>query len=105
MRMAEDDSDHRDNLWVVCSAAVARAAAAADDVGVTATVVDTVTGRVLHQQHQRGAAGPVAAAFFDNVAMLQFWDARAFRWHFAVLELYEHGVQLPTTLKMVTGAG
>ena len=78
------------------------AASSADDEGVTATIVDTVSGRVLHQQHHRSACGPVAATFFDNQAMLQFWDMRAFRWHFSVMELYEHGNPIPPTPKLIS---
>jgi hypothetical protein len=44
-------------------------------------VVDVVTGRVLHLMHHAGACGPVAAALYDNHAILHFWDTRAFRWH------------------------
>jgi hypothetical protein len=80
------------------------AAATAEEDGLTVIILDTVTGRILHHQHHSGACGPVATAFFDNQAMLQFWDARSFRWHFSVMELYEHGVPLPSTLNMVTGA-
>lgn len=71
---------------------------------VTALILDTATGRVLHQQAHAGARGPAATAFFDNVAALQFWDERAARWHFAVMELYDHSAPVPAPLAMVSGA-
>jgi hypothetical protein len=80
------------------------AAAQAKDGGILVMVVDVVMGRVLHLMHHSGACGPVAAALYDNQAVVQFWDARAFRWHLAVMELYEHAVQLPSAWKMITGA-
>lgn len=80
-----------------------RAARTADEDGITAMVVDTVTGRVLHQQHHAHACGPVAASLFDNQAVVQFWDMKASRWHMASMELYEHGTPLPSTVKMIAG--
>lgn len=74
------------------------------EAGLTAVIVDVVTGRTLHHQHHRGGRGPVAAAVYDNTAVLQFWDTQAFRWHVSVMELYEHAVAMPSTGRMIAGA-
>lgn len=76
-------------------------AGAAD--GLLVSVVDTVTGRVLHQQTHVGARGPVAAAFYDNVALLQFWDRGAFRWHLSVIELFDRTRPMPSLWTIMSG--
>ena len=55
-------------------------APAGADAALTVYVVDTVTGRVLHQQTHADARGPVSAALWDNVGVVQYWDRAAFRW-------------------------
>lgn len=79
------------------------AVSTADEIGITVLLVNTVTGRIVHQQQHNGACAPVTAALFDNQAVLQFWDAQAFRWHVSALELYEHTASEPPRLAMISG--
>ena len=65
-----------------------------------------MTGRILHQQHHPGGTGPVATAFYDNVAVMHFWDTKVNRWHVAVMELYEWqgSAKAAPMLKIIAGA-
>ncbi len=47
---------------------------------VVVSLVDTVTGRVLHRQAHAGARGPVSAVVSENLVLYFYWDIDAARW-------------------------
>ena len=49
---------------------------------LTAVLLDTVTGRVIHRQEHAAARGPVQALFTENLVVYQYWDSAQARWGF-----------------------
>lgn len=46
---------------------------------VVVSLVDTVTGRMLHRQAHAGARGPVSAVVSENLVLYFYWDIDAAR--------------------------
>jgi hypothetical protein len=67
-------------------------------------LVDTISGRVLHAMHQSGASGPVHAAFFDNTAVVFFWEPGALRWQALTIEIYDRSHRSLSNWQIVVGA-
>lgn len=55
----------------------------------TVYLLDTVTGRVLHSQTQRGAAGPFAAVFGEHWVVVHFYLPQSGRHALLSIDLYE----------------
>ncbi|XP_060614800.2 ER membrane protein complex subunit 1 [Anolis sagrei] len=52
-------------------------------------LIDGVTGRIIHSSVQKKAKGPVHIVHSENWVVYQYWNAKARRNEFTVLELYE----------------
>ncbi|KAJ6656878.1 hypothetical protein lerEdw1_003209 [Lerista edwardsae] len=52
-------------------------------------LIDGVTGRIIHSSVQKKAKGPVHVVHSENWVVYQYWNAKARRNEFTVLELYE----------------
>lgn len=72
--------------------------------GLTFAILDTASGRLLHSQVHVSACGPVAAAFYDNVAAVHFFDRVSWRWQMTIMKLYDSSSPVPTTLQVLWGA-
>lgn len=72
--------------------------------GLTVVILDTSSGHLLHSQSHSSASGPVAATFYENVAVLHFFDQRLSRWQMTVMELYDTSSPCPTTSQFLFGA-
>ena len=72
---------------------------------LTAYVVDTVTGRILHEQVHQNARGPVSAVFYDHIAVLQFWDRASFRWQVTVMKILDRSKPVPSVGSMISTIG
>nr|XP_020754900.1 ER membrane protein complex subunit 1 isoform X5 [Odocoileus virginianus texanus] len=60
-------------------------------------LVDGVTGRIIHASVQRKARGPVHIVHSENWVVYQYWNTKARRNEFTVLELYEGTEQYNAT--------
>uniref|UniRef100_A0A452RS33 ER membrane protein complex subunit 1 n=1 Tax=Ursus americanus TaxID=9643 RepID=A0A452RS33_URSAM len=60
-------------------------------------LVDGVTGRIIHSSLQRKAKGPVHIVHSENWVVYQYWNTKARRNEFTVLELYEGTEQYNAT--------
>ncbi|XP_077755514.1 ER membrane protein complex subunit 1 isoform X4 [Canis aureus] len=60
-------------------------------------LVDGVTGRIIHSSVQRKAKGPVHIVHSENWVVYQYWNTKARRNEFTVLELYEGTEQYNAT--------
>ncbi|KAF7239329.1 ER membrane protein complex subunit 1 [Varanus komodoensis] len=60
-------------------------------------LIDGVTGRIIHSSVQRKAKGPVHIVHSENWVVYQYWNAKARRNEFTVLELYEGTEQYNAT--------
>eukprot|EP00899_Mesostigma_viride_P000410 jgi/Mesvir1/1036/Mv17562-RA.3 len=67
----------------------AEGAAAGAEAHLSAFLLDTVTGRLLHRVTHASAQGPVHAVFCDNWVVYSFWNVRANRREVSVLEMYD----------------
>ena len=62
---------------------------------LTITLLDTVTGRVLHREKHAGGTGPAHAVVTESLAAVHFWSVSEHRWIVASIELYNvapHGL-------------
>uniref|UniRef100_A0A670J8L1 ER membrane protein complex subunit 1 n=1 Tax=Podarcis muralis TaxID=64176 RepID=A0A670J8L1_PODMU len=60
-------------------------------------LIDSVTGRIIHSSVQKKAKGPVHIVHSENWVVYQYWNAKARRNEFTVLELYEGTEQYNAT--------
>ncbi|XP_048375380.1 ER membrane protein complex subunit 1 isoform X2 [Sphaerodactylus townsendi] len=60
-------------------------------------LIDSVTGRIIHSSVQRKAKGPVHIVHSENWVVYQYWNTKARRNEFTVLELYEGTEQYNAT--------
>ncbi|XP_063001103.1 ER membrane protein complex subunit 1 [Elgaria multicarinata webbii] len=60
-------------------------------------LIDGVTGRIIHSSVQKKAKGPVHIVHSENWVVYQYWNAKARRNEFTVLELYEGTEQYNAT--------
>ncbi|XP_060114778.1 ER membrane protein complex subunit 1-like [Heteronotia binoei] len=60
-------------------------------------LIDSVTGRIIHSSVQRKARGPVHIVHSENWVVYQYWNTKARRNEFTVLELYEGTEQYNAT--------
>ncbi|XP_063173754.1 ER membrane protein complex subunit 1-like isoform X2 [Candoia aspera] len=60
-------------------------------------LIDGVTGRIIHSSVQKKAEGPVHIVHSENWVVYQYWNAKARRNEFTVLELYEGTTQYNVT--------
>ncbi|RMB91782.1 hypothetical protein DUI87_32012 [Hirundo rustica rustica] len=60
-------------------------------------LMDGVTGRIIHSSVQRKAKGPVHMVHSENWVVYQYWNTKARRNEFTVLELYEGTEQYNAT--------
>lgn len=56
---------------------------------LTLTMLDTVTGRVLHSRLHKGARGPVSATMHDNWVVYSYWNSWEGRGELGVATLWE----------------
>ncbi|XP_063064520.1 ER membrane protein complex subunit 1 [Engraulis encrasicolus] len=56
-------------------------------------LIDGVTGRIIHEAVQRKARGPVHFVHSENWVVYEYWNVKARRVEFSVLELFE-GMEL-----------
>lgn len=62
---------------------------------LTITLLDTVTGRVLHSEKHIGGTGPAHAVVTESLTAVHFWSVSEHRWIVAAIELYNvapHGL-------------
>jgi len=62
---------------------------------LTITLLDTVTGRILHSEKHAGGTGPAHAVVTESLAAVHFWSVPEHRWIVASIELYNvapHGL-------------
>ncbi|XP_063487769.1 ER membrane protein complex subunit 1 isoform X20 [Symphalangus syndactylus] len=60
-------------------------------------LIDGVTGRIIHSSVQKKAKGPVHIVHSENWVVYQYWNTKARRNEFTVLELYEGTEQYNAT--------
>ncbi|KAJ7411192.1 ER membrane protein complex subunit 1 [Pitangus sulphuratus] len=60
-------------------------------------LIDGVTGRIIHSSVQKKAKGPVHMVHSENWVVYQYWNTKARRNEFTVLELYEGTEQYNAT--------
>ncbi|XP_044523744.1 ER membrane protein complex subunit 1 isoform X1 [Gracilinanus agilis] len=60
-------------------------------------LIDGVTGRIIHSSVQKKAKGPVHLVHSENWVVYQYWNTKARRNEFTVLELYEGTEQYNAT--------
>uniref|UniRef100_G1L8E4 ER membrane protein complex subunit 1 n=1 Tax=Ailuropoda melanoleuca TaxID=9646 RepID=G1L8E4_AILME len=60
-------------------------------------LVDGITGRIIHSSLQRKAKGPVHIVHSENWVVYHYWNTKARRNEFTVLELYEGTEQYNAT--------
>ncbi|KAK9391907.1 ER membrane protein complex subunit 1 [Crotalus adamanteus] len=60
-------------------------------------LIDGVTGRIIHSSVQKKAEGPVHIVHSENWVVYLYWNAKARRNEFTVLELYEGTTQYNAT--------
>uniref|UniRef100_A0A8C3QQ13 ER membrane protein complex subunit 1 n=1 Tax=Cyanoderma ruficeps TaxID=181631 RepID=A0A8C3QQ13_9PASS len=60
-------------------------------------LMDGVTGRIIHSSVQKKAKGPVHMVHSENWVVYQYWNTKARRNEFTVLELYEGTEQYNAT--------
>ncbi|XP_078001773.1 ER membrane protein complex subunit 1 isoform X2 [Phascolarctos cinereus] len=60
-------------------------------------LIDGVTGRIIHSSVQKKARGPVHLVHSENWVVYQYWNTKARRNEFTVLELYEGTEQYNAT--------
>ncbi|OXB64397.1 hypothetical protein ASZ78_009980 [Callipepla squamata] len=60
-------------------------------------LMDGVTGRIIHSSVQKKAKGPVHIVHSENWVVYQYWNTKARRNEFTVLELYEGTEQYNAT--------
>ncbi|XP_038602282.1 ER membrane protein complex subunit 1 isoform X1 [Tachyglossus aculeatus] len=60
-------------------------------------LIDGVTGRIVHSSVQKKAKGPVHIVHSENWVVYQYWNTKARRNEFTVLELYEGTEQYNAT--------
>ncbi|XP_028920764.1 ER membrane protein complex subunit 1 isoform X6 [Ornithorhynchus anatinus] len=60
-------------------------------------LIDGVTGRIVHSSVQKKAKGPVRIVHSENWVVYQYWNTKARRNEFTVLELYEGTEQYNAT--------
>ncbi|KAJ7306605.1 hypothetical protein JRQ81_009998 [Phrynocephalus forsythii] len=60
-------------------------------------LIDSVTGRIIHSSVQKKAKGPVHIVHSENWVVYQYWNTKARRNEFTVLELYEGTEQYNAT--------
>lgn len=62
---------------------------AGEDAGLTCSVIDSVSGTVLHHEHLKNALGPVSSVMSENWIVFSYVDAASRKDVLSVLELYE----------------
>nr|XP_025036490.1 ER membrane protein complex subunit 1 [Pelodiscus sinensis] len=60
-------------------------------------LIDGVTGRIIHSSVQKKSKGPVHIVHSENWVLYQYWNTKARRNEFTVLELYEGTEQYNAT--------
>ncbi|MBN3310534.1 EMC1 protein, partial [Amia calva] len=60
-------------------------------------LIDGVTGRIIHEAVQRKARGPVHFVHSENWVVYEYWNTKARRNEFSVLELFEGTEQYNST--------
>eukprot|EP00798_Chlamydomonas_sp_ICE-L_P006703 gene6703-3373_t len=76
-------------LFLVVGKAAGTPQSERDPARLTALILDTVTGRVLHSQTHNLARGPVRAVFHEHQIVYDFWDCPASRRSTVSIELYD----------------
>ncbi|CAA7039768.1 unnamed protein product [Microthlaspi erraticum] len=52
-------------------------------------LIDTITGRILHRLSHQGCQGPVHAVFSENWVVYHYFNLRAHKYEFTVVEIYD----------------
>lgn len=74
------------------ASAPAPAAASGGQPGLTLTLIDGVTSRVVHTRRHAGASGPCALLRHDNWVIYSYWNARSRRPEVASAALFEGAI-------------
>ncbi|KAK9825151.1 hypothetical protein WJX81_005905 [Elliptochloris bilobata] len=79
--------------------------ATGDGRTLTASLLDTVSGRFLHRQLHAGASGPVHAVMAENWLVYHYWSSANVRFQATVVELYEELPRPLTPAGLLLGSG
>lgn len=72
-------------------------AANPEDSSLTAYILDTVSGRVLHRVTHGSTQGPVHAVVSENWVVYHYFNLRSHRYEVSVMELYDDSPQVSPT--------